>query len=394
MRRETRESRRGPSLPMTLITLVAMLASGCLGHQYEISRPELERLVRTPPEERGQSIYAVQQFNVTDDPQPAEPWPAPQGEPPPGYGVTPDGYYWVPNVYLNWGEPSCEPPAPLNISASGGGSLPGTHDASAPGGSSGKGSSGGGGGGSGGNINDVGVLLVAAVVVGVAVGVGLAAAEGARYEGTIAVHPHHPVHLWMLSGSQRIAALDELTAEDIKLVERASVMGDEGAGLWERGAAPLNRKGFSYQLGLGNDNLTLPGRVDMRSPGFGFGLGYYPSKKFGLLAHTRIQFSTQQPDLFYNVRLGLEAQWYPLQLWRLHLGPFVGGGQSWSASQGLNVPTTAGSQRPYVSFGGLAEFELSTRLGLTFRWTQDWLPTASADTRNFISSWSVGLAIY
>jgi hypothetical protein len=116
-------------------------------------------------------------------------------------------------------------------------------------------------------------------------------------------------------------------------------------------------------------------------------------KQFGLLADSRLQTGEFNGGGFYNVRLGLEAQWLPLALWRLHLGPFIGGGQSWSASAGGALPITSG-QRPYVSFGAIAELELATRLGLTFRWTQDWLPTAAGDTRNFISSWSVGLSVY
>ena len=162
--------------------------------------------------------------------------------------------------------------------------------------------------------------------------------------------------------------------------------------MWLRGSAPINRHGFSYQFGGGLDSLALPGFQNYRSFGFHFGLGYYPSRTFGILAHTRLQFSDEPLGAFYNVRLGMEAQWYPISLWRLHLGPFVGGGQSWSASAGAAMPTTSGA-RPYVSAGALAELEISTRLGLTFRFTEDWLPTAGPDTPRFVNSWSVGLAV-
>ncbi|PTL77974.1 hypothetical protein DAT35_40810 [Vitiosangium sp. GDMCC 1.1324] len=357
-----------------------MLTSGCLGHFYEIPRTELERLAQTPPQERGQSVYAVQQFTTAWEPEAAPPW-IPTEEPPPGYSLHLHGY-WVPSFYGDFGEPYYAPP-PYNPPEL-------VHDATPVSGSSSGGSVSTGGGGSVGNIGDikdVGVLLAVAVVVGVAVGVGLAATEGARYEGQVAVHPHHPLHLLDTHGAQRIVALDELTLADLSNIDSATLSGEEGAGMWLRGAAPLNRKGFSYQFGAGYDSLALPG-MNQRSLGYHFAFGYYPAKKFGLLAHTRMQFD----DSFYNVRLGLEAQWSPIVLWRLHLGPFVGGGQSWSASAGW-LPDTH-EQRPYVSFGALAELEISTRLGLTFRWTQDWLPTATPDTRNFISSWSVGLAVY
>ncbi len=366
-----------------LTALLAVLTSGCLGHLYEIPRTELERIVQTPPDQRGQGVYAVQQFSTASEPAPAPAWAPSEGEPPPGYSLSLHGHYWVPSFYINYGTPSYAPP-PY--------SPPAVHDAT-PVSSTQSVPTSSGTSSSDGSIQNVDKLLVVAIVVGVAVGVGLAATEGLRHEGLVAVHPHHPVHLWHRDGAQSIVALDELTPEHLGNLDSATLSGHEGAGLWLRDAAPLNRAGFSYQLGAGNDHLSLPGRQSQRSLGFRFALGYYPSRKFGLLAESRLQPGDDGFNSFYNVRLGLEAQWYPIVLWRLHLGPFVGAGQSWSASAGASLPTTKG-QRPYVTFGGLAEFELSTRLGLTFRWTQDWLPTASADTRDFISSWSVGLAIY
>ncbi|QRK07880.1 hypothetical protein JQX13_49265 [Archangium violaceum] len=372
--------------PHALITLVAVMTSGCLGHFYEIPRTELERLARTPPEERGQGVYAVQRFSTAEEPTPAPPWAPVTGEPPPGYYLSLHGH-WMPSFYVDYGEPYYAPPTYR---------APAVHDATPVSGAPSGGSVTSVGSSAGSSLDAIKAadrLLVVAVVVGVAVGVGLAATEGLRYEGTVAVHPHHPLHLWHGDGSQSIVALDELSPEHLQGIDSATVSGREGAGMWLRGAAPINRAGFSYQFGAGEDTFTLPGRQSLRSLGFRFALGYYPSRKFGILADSRLQFDDDALNGFYNVRLGLEAQWYPISLWRLHLGPFVGGGQSWSASAGATLPTTQG-QRPYVSFGGLAELELSTRLGLTFRWTQDWLPTASADTRDFISSWSVGFAVY
>ncbi|ATB37748.1 hypothetical protein CYFUS_003173 [Cystobacter fuscus] len=379
---------RSPACVLPLIAL--MLTSGCLGHHYEVSRGEMERIVQTPPQERGRNIYAVQRFSTAEDPEPAPAWEPPAGEPPPGYVVTHRGH-WVPSLYFDfYGSPYYEPPYRPSVVATGAD----VHGASAvPGGTSSSSSSGGSSSGNLGNINGINDLLVLVVVMGVGVGIGLAATEGARYEGSIAVHPHHPVHLWHRNGRQSIVALDELTAADLSTVSEVSLSGEEGAGMWLSGAAPLNRAGFSYQFGAGNDSLALPRGLIERGPGFRFALGYYPTKKFGLLADTRMQFASNDVRGYYNVRLGLEAQWYPLSLWRLHLGPFVGGGQSWSATTGVGLPTSEGT-RPYVSFGALAELELTTRLGLTFRWTQDWLPNSNPDVRGFVSSWSLGLAVY
>lgn len=374
-----------------LTTLLAVLTSGCLGHYYEIPRKELDRLVYEPPQTRGQNVYAVQQFATDTEPEPAGPWYPPQeGPPPSGYSMGLHGY-WVPDFYLDFGAPYYDPPvytrpsvhdaSPVSGSVSGGGSV-GTGS-----------SSGGGGGGGGGSIGNAGEAIVLVIIIGVAVGIGLAATEGARYEGSVAVHPQHPVHLWHRHGGQSVVALDQLTPGHLRDVERATLSGREGAGMWLRGAAPLNRAGFSYQFGAGEDQLALPGGQNPRSLGFRFALGYYPVKQFGLLADSRLQTGDASGGSFYNVRLGMEAQWFPLSVWRLHLGPFVGGGQSWSASEGGSLPITRG-QRSYVSFGAIAELELTTRLGLTARWNQDWLPTATGDTRGMFSSWSVGLSVY
>ncbi|MCY1079195.1 hypothetical protein [Archangium lansingense] len=384
-------STRRPPIPahlrlQALTTLIAVLTSGCLGHHYDVSRGELERLAQQPPQTRGQNIYAVQQFTTDSEPEATGPWYPPQeGAPPPGYSMGLHGY-WVPDFYIDFGAPYYDPPVYTR---------PSVHDASPVSGNvSGVGSAGSSSSsGSVGNVGNVGEAIVVVIVIGVVVGIALAATEGARYEGAVAVHPQHPVHLWHRNGRQSTVGLDQLTPDQLGDVERATLSGREGAGMWLRGAAPLNRAGFSYQFGAGEDRLALPGGENPRSLGFRFALGYYPVKQFGLLTDTRLQTGDFNGGSFYNVRLGLEAQWFPLAIWRLHLGPFVGGGQSWSASEGGALPTTSGA-RPYVSFGAIAEIEIATRLGLTFRWNQDWLPTATPNTRDMISSWSVGLSVY
>lgn len=377
-----------------LILLVAVLSSGCLGHHYEISRTELERLVQTPPEQRGRDVYAVQQFSTAAEPEPAPDWSYPLGEPLPDYSLNVNGH-WVPSFYLEYGEPTYAAPVRHGVSPVLHGEGPAVHDASPATGEvdTDVSSSAAQAASSLEAIEAVDKLVVAAIVVGVVAGVALAASEGARYEGHVAVHPHHPVHLRHHDGRWRTIALDELAPEHLRGIDSAVLSGHEGAGLWLRGAAPLNRVGFSYQFGVGHDTLALPGLQQQRSLGFRFALGYYPLRQLGLLIDSRLQRGDEEGDSFYNVRLGLEAQWYPLELWRLHLGAFAGGGNAWSASAGATLPTTRG-ERPYVSFGALAEFEVSTRLGLTFRWGQEWLPTASADTHRLVSAWSVGLAVY
>ena len=367
--------------------LVAALTSGCLGHVYEIPRPELERLLQTPPPERGQSVFAVQQFTLTPDPSPAPAWEEPEGTPPPGYACNVHGY-WVPVDYVSWGEP-IEVPRAFHRSSPvvGGGSVGSGSHGAASGGST-SASKGGGGGVS--LPKDGGALMAAVVVVGLAVGVGLVASEGVRYDGTVAVHPHHPIHL-VRGTEERVVGLDELGAEALEPNVKALLVGNEGAGLWLRDRAPLNRQGFSFQFAAGTDALALPGGV-VSGLGWQFGLGVFPTKWLGLLANTRLLSNTED-NSYRNIHLGLEAQLIPIALWRLHLGAFGGVGESWYASAGSSIPPTDGS-REYVSFGGLAEFDLTTHLAITFRYSQDWLPHRDVGTPAFSSAWFAGLAVY
>jgi hypothetical protein len=372
-----------------IAALLAVLTTGCLGHLYEVSPRELERLTQTPPEQRGQHIRALQQFSFADEPAPAPAWAPPHEPPPPGYTYYSDVHYWVPDLYLNFGRPTYTPPPP-RVSVHGASPVGGSSGGG--GGSSGGGSGGGGSIGSGGK--DGGLLLVATIVAGVAVGAGLTLSEGLRYDGVVAIHPHHPLHLLHENGHEELVALDELHPGHLRRGTRALIVAHEGAGMWELGRAPLDRQGFTFQWGAGADRLALPGGHSPSGMSFRFALGYFPLPQLGLLGETRLQgFNDGRTGSFYNARAGLEAQLMPVALWRLHLGGFAGFGRSWYGSGGSALPDTEGS-RPYLQFGALAELDLSTRLGLTFRWTQDYLPGAGSATPPLTTSWNVGFSVY
>jgi hypothetical protein len=297
---------------------------------------------------------------------------------PPGYAYSPSGYY-VPHVYLGWGMPYYSPYYYGPTAATREGGLP----ASSGGRSTGFKSS---------NSKDGGAILAAAIVAGVIVGVGLAVTEGLRYDGYLGVHPHHPIHLVSDDGQEAIVPLDQLTPEQIR-GQRAILVGREGAGTWLRDRAPLDRAGGAFEFGLGSDHLALPhGGAD--GLGWRFALGYFPSKWMGVLLDTRIAGHTELDDSSWHaIRLGAEVQWYPIQLWRVHLGGFGGAGYNWSGSNGFAQASTDATHN-YVDFGGLGEIDLTARLALTFRWIEDWLPGATDVQVTTNSSWFVGLAVY
>src|SRR5690606_36617411 len=94
------------------------------------------------------------------------------------------------------------------------------------------------------------VVLIAAA----AVGVTAALTEGLRYDGTVALHPMQPVHLWGQGGAYTWMPLAHITPEVAAWAEKAVVRDDEGP--WtELGRRPLDRQGFTYSLLLGSSEI-------------------------------------------------------------------------------------------------------------------------------------------
>jgi hypothetical protein len=356
---------------------LSLVLSGCLAQSYEIPKDEVQRLLQTAPGERGKHVRAVQRFSTSSDPQPAPEFAA-ADVPPPGYGRGSSGY-WVPHLYLGWGSPYYSPSyrygrsgAPMRDNGPPASSRPSSSSKSSAG-------------------KDAGAAVAAAIVAGVVVGVALAATEGARYDGWVAVHPHHPVHL-LGSGEDRIVALDELTAGQIG--DRDAVLvGYEGSGMWRRGRAPLSRTGLTFQFGLGDAAANLQDYHQPSGLGFHFGAGWFPSQWVGVLLDSRLTSGEYQNGSYHDFRVGLEGQWLPIQLWRVHLGGAVGIGQSWVGSSGGDL-LEASHKIAYVSAGGLAEVDLTTRLALTFRYLRDWSVQAPSRQALDMGSWFVGLAVY
>ncbi len=369
---------------LTLVLACAGL-SGCLGGTYEIPRDEAERLLQVPPAERGQRVHAVQRFVTATEVTAAEPLPPPAPYPTgagygPGYPYG-GGGYGLYGPYLQWGTPYYQPVGSSASRTSVGTGQPDNNSARSP--SIPR---------TGGGSKDGGAVVAAAIVAGVAIGVGLALSEGARYDGDVAVHPHHPVHLLRSDGAQYVRGLDELTPEDLQGPVKPILVGQEGAGLWLRGRAPLARTGFTFQFGAGQDNLMLPGKKLESGLGWRFAGGYFLNQWTGLTLESRIQRADNGDDSYHQVRLGVELQFMPIALWRLHLGGFAGVGRNLFASAGTNLPATDGV-RTYTAFGAQVEVDLTTRLGLTWRYCEE-MATGSADLVRMAPSWLIGLAVY
>lgn len=377
-----------PGLRLLTGLLVASLASGCLSNTYEIPHDEVQRLTRTPPAERGQKVRAVQRFETSRQPPDAAPWPRPPAEAgPPPQGAPGVVYYPVPHLYLGWGSPYYAPayrspyyedrlygPGTLYGAPSSGPLSPAKSQAKA-------------------DRDSIVGYMAAALVIAAAVGVGLAVSEGARYDGYVAVHPHHPVHILRPDDQHSQVALDELRADQVGPHDIVVLRGTEGTGMWLRGRAPLSRQGVAYRFGFGYFNVPLRQGYVPAAGGGEVGLGYFPTQWGGVLANVGLAYGENFDGDYLSLRTGLEGQWYPIQLWRVHLGGFLGGGSDLTKAGGGELPETDKSA-PYVDFGGLLEVDLTTRLAFTFRYGMHWLPT-SEELRDDMVPWlTLGLTVY
>jgi hypothetical protein len=192
--------------------------------------------------------------------------------------------------------------------------------------------------------------------------IGMVATEGARYDGDVAMYPWQSVYLEDENGQVREVPLAQLTPADVATTEEAKVADDEGWGMMRLGRRPLDRKGFAYKMDLGIFKSSSAG-VDADGMGLNLQFGYFPHRFAGLLGTWSFAGGTNSIDhSFYRNNLSLEAEVFPVHLWRLHLGAFGHVGNQWAQEE--DVGTRSGLA---LGGGGLLEIELTTRLALAFR---------------------------
>jgi hypothetical protein len=350
---------------------------GCLSNEYVIPQAELARLAQLPPEQRGQRVQVVQELgerrsDAIDATQPPAPPPGyDQGAYPPPDGY-PDGYVeGGPNVGVGvviapplplgpphphgLAGPGLRAPAPRGLPAGGPMGRAAPTPRSAPSGSKVPGKLGRGGGGK----DDLVVLLA---VVAVLATVGMVATEGARYDGHVAMYPWQSVHLRNDQGQEWEVPLAQLTAADAASARGARVMDDEGWGLMRLGRRPLDRKGFAFKMDVGGFRSSSYA-LDGDGMGFGLQLGYFPHHLVGVLGTWAFAGGSDAAgDSFRRNSFAVEAQVFPLGLWRLYLGGFGHAGIQYADD-------TLGGARDGTALGGglILELGLTARLALSFR---------------------------
>lgn len=201
-------------------------------------------------------------------------------------------------------------------------------------------------------------LVLAAVAA-----VGLAATEGARYDGWVKLHPMHPVHLYGPYGEHSVLPLAHIDQQAAQWAHHAVVRESEGP--WHRlGRAPLNRKGFTYSVILGGGDVPLIGADPL--PGFlgHIQFGYFPTRQIGLQLDIAMGWADDDNgDTVYISKNSLELQSHLVRAGRVHAGLFGQVGLASRFDDGIEYDDNS----TLYGGGALLQLDWTTRLALTAR---------------------------
>ena len=379
-------------------TYLSLACGGCLSSEYVVPKDELSRLVSLPPSQRGANVRAVQALGTRDEDAVDNVDAVPEVAYADEFAIydQPEEIAQAENLDIQmlleggpveppWGRPFPRTsrwrqplprsgPRDISSHSSGGGNLN-------------LGNLGGGGGGNAGD--ELAIVAIIVVAVAIMAAAGLAVTEGIRYDGFVQLHPAQPVHLKNDGGEVRAVPLDQLTPADVAGSSEAAIKDDEAWGFRFAGRRPLDRKGMAFKVELGSLD-SLCACYSAAGLASNIQLGYFPHQRVGLLGTLTLGGGTSALEhTFQRHSVNLEAQAFPLNLWRLHLGAF--------GHVGYQLASDELGTRDGQAWGGgaILEIALSTRLALSGRW--DYTTARTAPENGAWASTSIitaGLAIY
>ncbi|MES1208968.1 MAG: hypothetical protein ABUS79_23770 [Pseudomonadota bacterium] len=410
--------RRRPASPVPLalatsvrallvaLTAFAPVGAGCLSNEYRIPQDELRRLAMLPAQDRGDRgdrggrghrVRVVQSLGQRRD-EAVDP----DGRAALGAETEPaiDGPF-LSGGDLYVGDPRWHAGV---VRAPGGGGAPARVAPTvrgappAPTGAPVRGRPGRGGGGGGLNMggccgggggDGTGVLVaMAAVVVGAAflATVGLAASEGARFDGYASVAPDQYLYLKDQAGRVTESSIATLSPEQVATTVEATIMDDEGTGLRRLDKAPLNRRGGVFKLDLGTSAFRF-GPSELVGPMAHIQAGFFVTRQVGILAEAGLSGGSDCClGTIVRHSLALEVDVLPVALGPVHAGVFGKGGVA------LVGTTDAPGSGPLAGGGAIIEIDLTPRMALVLR--------GGANSARLDTGWSsaatltAGLAIY
>jgi hypothetical protein len=332
-------------LSFSIALLACALTGGCLAHGYEIDRAELERLSALPAEERGDEVRVTQQTSFSSD-------------------ISDQDLRSIsgPALWIELGDDEVQPSRRRRSHRH-----EADRDDESP-------------------ADEALAAIVVAAAAASTVAVTAGVTEGARFDGWLAAPATQPLLLIDASGGRRWRRLDTLTAADLGGVDRA-VMPELDSELVRQRRAPLERRGFVYQLEFGTSQLQSSVADATLGAAGRAALGFMPQQDFGVLigAAFAAASSAHAPqatpgeshvddELDVEYRAFLQAEYWPLHAGRLHLGAFAEVGTGWALR---DEPAAANRSATGLTGGaGVAlQLDWSTRLAATLRCGAFWLPS-------------------
>ncbi len=306
---------------VAIVAALAIGTTGCLSGTHRIPKRDLIAISSMAPQERGRAVRVIQDFEASEQP-PTAPRVGTSGN----VGVV---------VVSSGGHHDGRAPRRATRRKSKSASKVKKDDAKA-------------------------LIIVAALVA-----IGLAATEGARYDGWVSVNPAHPVHIKRYDGSFTWVPLNALTPEIAASAQKAWIRDTEGP--WhEVGRAPLNRQGWTYSWLLGMAEMPSSDGTFRNGPFSHIQLGRFTDRTFGILFDMGLGWRDNEfGETVFESRYALELQYLPVGAGKLHLGVF---GQAGTA---LRIEDSVKAETPRRGLvfggGGLVQLELTTRLALTAR---------------------------
>jgi len=295
---------------MRAASAAALFLAGCLSSTHVIPRADLQALAREPPEERARHVRVIQGFQNADQPPAA-----------PAVGVE-TAIVVAPG-----------PTFPV------GRTVRSTAKADA---------------------DEAKFWIVLAALTAV----GLAATEGSRYDGWVAMHPMQPVHLYGVDGSYTWMPLAQLDPPTAAWAAKAFVREEEGPPWQHLERAPLDRVGGTYSLLLGGGGLVdTDGTL---RPGFlaHIELGIAPIQELVVLLDIGLGIASAPANTLFENRDAIEMQVFPFRGLRpFHPGVYGELGIGWRKEDDPDSRSTT----IYAGGGALLQVELTTRLALTLR---------------------------
>ena len=306
----------------------SLVASGCGSQSYRVSGQELQRLALLAPDQRR--VVHVDQEISDGDIQPA------------------------PAVY-DGTEIRLFPEVNVQVGPSYGGAHGGGH-----------GGGGGphfGGGGGDGKAAAVIIVVVAAVALFV-----VAAIEGSRFDGTVAVHPMMPVHLFGKDGGDEVVPLAWLDAPTAAWADHAILRSSEGP-FRELDRAPLWRTGMTYSMYAGRSTMRSVWGDLANGTAFTIQLGAFVTQEIGVQASLFLGWRDNRENyVMFESRYTLELDYMPHQLTfgPLSLGGYVGAGGA-SRFEGSDRYASGNDSSSAYLAGAMFQLDLHTRIALTAR---------------------------